>query len=528
MIRQLFQGRSAAAIAGFLLVLASPPYNLFFLAWIGLIPLFVSLERPRANGFGEGYIAGIVFNTGILYWLAFNSGAPIWVSFITMVAGVNVVALGWGCAAYIFHLMRRRLGTIAYLFLPFSWATWEGWLSYLNDIAFPWSLIALTQSSFDPILQVMEFTGIWGVSFWTVALNVAIYLLWRTNRIKVRLTAFVTIIVLVLIPLIALWNAHDYKIEDAPTIRVMAVQGNVPPQEKWAYGVEFSWLIYDSLTRMCIEDDIDLAIWPETALPTRVLRQVGFTYRLGLLSNDTEMSILTGASDYSRVGDDYRSLNGAFLVRPDEGIIDRYAKQWLVPFGERVPFQWLMPSLGKLNFGQAEFLPGLRLTLFEVEVEGAVARFPALICYESVFPDKARDAVRDGANLLTTISNDAWYGRSTQPYQIAALSRFRCIETRRAMARASNTGISLLVDPLGRELARTNLFEPGYLVADLPLLDVETFYVKYGNLFLIIITVIYGLALLVAASKRKLAIRPNLVFDMKRGFGIGYKWISSS
>jgi len=508
------------------MVAATPPYDLFFLSWVGLIPLFIALERPEKNGFKEGFTAGLVYNGGVLYWLAFNSGAPVWISAATMLAATLVLAVGWGTAASLFFQIRRRIGKIAYLFLPFSWVTWEGWLSYLNDLAFPWSLIALTQSSFDPILQVMEFTGVWGVSFWVVALNVTLFLLIRSFTFRGRLLYFGIVTGLILVPIIALVYAQKYKDVDAPTVKVLIAQGNVPPQDKWTHGVEFSWVAYDSLTRSGAEDGVDLTIWPETAIPTRILRQDAFILRLGSLANAMDLSILTGASDYCRVGDEYRPLNGAFLIRPDEGIVERYAKQWLVPFGERVPFQWLVPKLRSLNFGQAEFLPGLRLTLFEVPVAEGVARFPALICYESVSPDKSRDAVLDGANLLTTISNDAWYGRSSEPHQIAALSRFRCIETRRAMARASNTGISLFIDPLGREIVRTELYEPAWIVSDLPLIEAQTFYVRYGNLFLIITTFVFGAILLIAAFKKKLSVKSDLLFDVDRGFNIGQKWES--
>ncbi len=158
--------------------------------------------------------------------------------------------------------------------------------------------------------------------------------------------------------------------------------------------------------------------------------------------------------------------------------------------------------LGNLNFGQAEFLPGLRSTLFKVDADGRKIIFPALICFESIFPDLVRKFARRGANLLVTISNDAWYGRSSEPFQIAAISRFRCIETRRSMARATNTGISQLVDPLGRTVKRSELFSTTWIIAELPLLSQETFYVKHGDLFLAVVTLFYGLALLAAVIRK--------------------------
>jgi len=174
-----------------------------------------------------------------------------------------------------------------------------------------------------------------------------------------------------------------------------------------------------------------------------------------------------------------------------------------VPFGERVPFQFVTPALGKLNFGQAEFLPGLRQSVFEVESGGKSARFPVMICYESIFPWIARSAVNQGANLLVTISNDAWYGRSPEAEQIAALSRMRCIECRRSMIRTANTGISMLIDPLGREMKRTRQFEPAWIGGEVPLCDEMTFYVTYGEVFTGFAAAVFGIVLLFAASKRE-------------------------
>jgi apolipoprotein N-acyltransferase len=188
-------------------------------------------------------------------------------------------------------------------------------------------------------------------------------------------------------------------------------------------------------------------------------------------------------------------LNSAYLITPEKGIADRGAKRFLVPFGERVPFQAIIPALGNLNFGQAEFLPDLTQNIFEVSTKVSVCRFPVLICYESAFSGLARDAVLSGANFLVTISNDGWYGSSSEPHQIAALSRFRCIETRRSMARAANTGISLIADPLGRVISSSALETSASNSAAVPLVSDITFYVKHGNWFLILVTLIYGVCL---------------------------------
>lgn len=503
-MRYLFppKSRLLAALSGLLLAAACPPLDLFPLAWIGLVPLFYAIENPQGKGFGEGFIGGLVFNTGILYWLAFNNGTHWTVATLTMVAAVAILATGWGLAARLFFPIRRRFGFRAWLLVPFSWVAWEGWLSFLGELAFPWPLLALTQARFNALLQVMEFTGVFGVSFWVATLNTTLFILLLKRNKRDGIIGITALLILAAVPLFAHLHATGYDHLETDKAHVLLVQGSVPAHEKWVRGAEASWSRYDSLTRSGMIPEIDLIIWPETALPTHLMHQSAYANRLARLSDDTGAWIMTGASDYARMDDEYRPLNGAFLIGPGRGIVDRCGKRFLVPFGERVPFQAIVPQLGRLNFGQAEFLPGLLPSMFDVSNSRVSLRFPVMICYESIFPWISREAVQQGCNLLVTISNDAWYGRTSQPEQIGALSRFRCIETRRSMARVSNAGVSLAADHLGREIVRTRLFVPAVVSADLPLLDVETFYVKHGNLFLIIVTLIYGMMLLGAIRSK--------------------------
>ncbi len=485
-----------------LLVLATPPFDCFFLAWIGLAPFFIALRKPVKSGFSEGFTAGFVYNAGLLYWLAMNSGTVFIVAAISMLVAALILAFFWGLAAYLFCLLLKRIGDCAWFAAPFIWAAWEGWLSFAGETSFPWTNLTLTQTNFNAILQVMEFTGVWGVSFWVVYINIIIFsflfLSSKYNKINAIL-----LLIWILIPVLSVINAQKYKRIEAETAEIMIVQGNIDPAEKWLKGVGYSFAKYDSLTRSGAETNVDLIVFPETAIPDIIETKSYCISRLTMLAERFKADIVTGATTRRRVDDEIRALNGAYLVKPHLGLADIYAKIWLVPFGERVPFQWLIPQLGRLNLGQAEFLPGQRQSLFETEANGAALKYPALICYESAFPQQSRTAVKNGANFLTTISNDAWYGRSTEAYQISALSRFRCIETRRAMARASNTGISFIADPLGRIIESAGLFKDSYKSAEIPVMTKMTFYVKYGNWFLFLCTLIYGIALIYALLSGK-------------------------
>ena len=454
----------------------------------------MALEKPSGKGFSEGFVAGIVFNTGTVYWLALNTGTYFWIATATMLATVLILATGWGLAAILFRMIYDYNHKLAWFSIPFSWITFEGWVSHLGEIGFPWPLLALTQAEFDPALQIMEYTGVWGTSFWVVTLNLLLFLGWRSGGIKKRVIIF-AILISVSIPYIVLNRAYRYYDAELPVVSVSCVQGNIDPLDKWRSDPMLSWTNYDSLSRSASSEELDLLVWPETALPVNLPVMSYYTKLISDLSKELNCSIITGASARQKYNGITRPLNSAYLITPETGITQRGAKRFLVPFGERVPFQAIIPALGNLNFGQAEFLPDLYQNIFKVSTKVGECHFPVLICYESAFSGLARDAVLSGSNFLVTISNDGWYGSSSEPHQIAAISRFRCIETRRSMARAANTGISLIADPLGMVISSSALETSSRINAAVPLVSDITFYVKHGNWFLIITTFIYGVCL---------------------------------
>jgi len=310
------QSRLLPALGGLLLVAASPPYNLYILAWVGLVPLFMMLEKTRGTGFTEGLISGVVFNTGIVYWLAFNSGTYLGVAALTMVLAAAILALAWGTAAWLFIKLRRIIGFQAWFFVPVAWVTWEGWLTHLGELAFPWPLLALTQAGFNQLLQIMEFTGEAGVSFWVAAVNVVLFALLCAGRKPDRIFAAACIPILALIPVVANLHASKYMQQKRDVINVLAVQANVAAHEKWIKGAQFSWEIYDSLMHSAEPGSFKIAVWPETALPIHLMHQSLFANRLTALTDELDAWVVTGASDYHRLKDEYKPLNGAFLSGP--------------------------------------------------------------------------------------------------------------------------------------------------------------------------------------------------------------------
>jgi apolipoprotein N-acyltransferase len=201
-----------------------------------------------------------------------------------------------------------------------------------------------------------------------------------------------------------------------------------------------------------------------------------------------------GAAGGNPVEDRY--YNSAILLGPDGGVNGRYDKQHLVPFGEYIPFRKYLPFVGPLVESMGDFTPGSTQRPLACQTAG----IGVLICFESIFPDLSRKWTENGANMLVNITNDAWFGRSSAPWQHFSMAVFRAVETRRSLARAANTGVSGFIDPVGRISASLPLFETGYLTGDLPICSEQTFYVRYGYYFPVFC--IIGVILTVLSSLR--------------------------
>ena len=172
-------------------------------------------------------------------------------------------------------------------------------------------------------------------------------------------------------------------------------------------------------------------------------------------------------------------FNSGLLINSSGRLAGRYDKQHLVPFGEYVPMRSYLPFLEPLVVSVGDFTAG---SSYEPLSAGNV-KAGMLICFESIFPEIARREVKAGSNLLVNLTNDAWYGRSSAPYQSLAMSVFRAVETRRSLVRAANTGISGFVEPTGTIRTQSQLFKPAALTESMPLLEVQTFFTRGGHWF---------------------------------------------
>lgn len=499
--------------AGLLFALAYPPLDLLPLALVGLWPFLAFLDRdeglqPRAAFLG-GYLFGLAHFGALLYWIAGLTGFSQ-MAVPAYVASVLILALNGGLTGIVVALSRRR-GVPAAIAFPLAWTAVE-WARSFGDLGVTWAVAGDILASFPLLIQTAELGGVWLLTLWVTGLSASLYRLARplaaTRRQRV---AVVAIVLATVVPAYGALRLDDLegRLGDWPTLRVAAIQPNVPQEVKWDPAfVDETYRRLASLTLTAAESDPDLVVWPESAVPgylrydpkARAL-VTGLSRRIGtpIFTGTNDADTLPGKSGID--AGDYRVYNAAYLVSGDSILPGRYAKRRLVPVAERVPF---LPGLlsgffERLSDWTGQFAPGTEWTTWSVGGWG----FGVLICYESVFPSSSRSLVRNGADFLLNITNDAWFGPTAAPYQHASHLALRSVEHRVSFLRSANTGISGWVDPLGRYRERTGLYVPGVVVADLPMSGIQTPYTRWGPWVPVLSLVVLGILWLVAPTRRR-------------------------
>lgn len=439
------------AALGFLLsavlgILSFPPIGIWPLAYVVLIPFLASsCSLPPRRARRWAYLGGLVFFGGVLYWIGLNSGAPAYLSAASAVAVVLILATVWSVTAGAVSWAARRFGrataallfVVLYIFFEVFWGT--------GELGFPWAIWGLTQIGFLPAVQIAEIGDVYGVSLWVLSLNALIFLWWKSPGRRKHF-AVITALVLVVPLLYGVIRLATFTF--GRQIPVAAVQANTPVEEKWQMSAEDIAESYLKASAPLVGTGTKFVVWPETATPTPLRYRQWLRDQLQAFCDSSGMTLLTGATDYGQ--DSLRGMvpyNAAFLIRPGEKELLSSAKIHLVPFGERIPAQSVFPFLSHLHLGQAEWAPGKSVVVFPPDND--VPASGCLICFEVVFPDIAADMVKGGARILTTITNDGWYGNSSGPYQHLALARLRAVAERRSIVRSANTGVSALILPTG-------------------------------------------------------------------------------
>lgn len=477
--RALSPAQILGAAAGGLSIAASfLDFRLFPLAWIAFTPVLLVLRAGggRRETILLGLITGLATNIPAFHWLVYT--IAVFGGFPWLIAAFFYLCLSVYSAGQfvLFALAVRRTGPGPLCLAPA--AAWVA-LELLYPNLFPWRL-ANSQLRVIPLLQIGELTGPFGLSFVMVWFASGLSEALRSHRLGGLLTATCAAAA---VTGWGLWRlpAIDAMTAAAPALRVALVQGNLSIEEKGnAAFFEVNLARYQALSAQ-VEDRVDLLVWPETVSQEWVehgaLQLVGHQHPY---PQGRKPLLFGGLSYRYRPDGTPEKFNSAFLVDPVGRILGRYDKRILLPFGEYLPGASLIPALAALSPQTGDFTPGRIME--PLDLPGRV-RLGPLICYEDVPAEIARTMTRRGAQVLVTIFNDAWFGRSAAPYQHEALAAWRAVENRRFFLRAGNAGATGIVDPAGRVLTHTALFTEEALEGTVRPIDLETFYTRHGDVF---------------------------------------------
>ncbi len=476
------------------LVLSYPNFNLWFLTWVGFVPLFMAIEGRRPwQAFLISLSTGIIFGLGTVYWL-------IHVTLPGMICGVLYLALYVAVFALIVLPAVNRPSIVSLLVIPAAWVALE-WVRAHLFTGFGWALLAYSQSSNLPVIQIADMTGAYGVSFLVMLVNAAVFMTIREARRKNYYTYYMAVALFLVFLSLAYGVFRLKNIFAGDMLKVAVVQGNIPQYQKWDQDFRAEIMgRYAALTLEAAKEKPDLIIWPETAVPGFLDAERDLFDKVTGLAKSTGAPLLVGAPALAR-GEKDAYFNSAILFGEDGRVIDRYDKLHLVPFGEYIPLKIVFGFVQKIApIAIGDFSAGKKWTVFkffiERESKGKEAtwrllkkvRFSSLICFEDIFPELARGFVSRDALFLVNMTNDAWFGNTNAAHQHAQASVFRAVENRVNVIRAANTGVSCFIDQKGivtEKVARDgkDTFLDGFAVHDIVLTKTRTIYTVYGDLF---------------------------------------------
>ena len=494
-----------SACSGVLLTLTFPECNLEVLAWLAWIPLFYSMEEcsPQRAAL-LGFLTGMVFYNSGLSWInntLMNYGGLHWIlSFGTL--GLLSTYLSFYIALFC-YLLRRVCSNNRihfFLFAPVLWVSLEYLRSTHSKYGFSWLGLGYSQFQNLPVIQPAEWAGVYGVSWIILFFNSGIYLSWKcwreqnNNELELK-TGWRILSVTLFIS--ALWLVYGSQrlahFSKSPNeeIRIGLVQGNVEQFMKW--NPVYQNLVinkYRNLTLKAAVEKPDLIIWPETATPFYFEESSTETELIRNLARKIQTPLLFGSPYRKKINDDKIYFNSAYLLSESGETISRYDKIHLVPFGEFVPFRKILFFIEKLVVMIGDFGRGTKATIMET----AGNKAGVSICYEIIFPDLIRQAVKNGANFLVNITNDAWFGKSAASYQHMSMGALRAVENRVPIVRAANTGISGTIEATGKLKDKTELFVEGFRITQIsPKTSNTTFYSLNGDVFSWLCLLVTGL-----------------------------------
>jgi apolipoprotein N-acyltransferase len=520
----------AAIATGLLGAACFAPFNQSWLCWVALTPLIVAIwfsgedsKRRWLRNLLLGYLAGIVFFTATFSWLGalgdlYQSFFLHGLSFLLSIyLGMHFAFWAW----FVGFLKPKTFTTswrnlLVAFFAAAAWATHEwvrGWLFS----GFGWNGLGVALHAQFPLIQIAEFTGVVGISFAIAFANVIavttplrLFLEAKTHQMRPHFDLTLTMVGIV--GLLA-FGLHRIQLPSpAKPIRVAAVEANVPQLQK--FDPQFTGEVFERFRRLSeialkANSPPDLMVWPESSMPDPVRDQNTESYRFVTdFAATTKTDLMLGTLDADE-GHDY---NAALLITNSGAQMQIYRKIHLVPFGEYIPLRHSFPLFAAIasTWVPGDFARGTEHTVFNLADPDV--RVAPLICFEDTVGDLVRHFVTNGANLLVDVTNDGWFLHSSGSRQHLANAIFRCVENRRPMIRAANTGVTCFVNEFGRVTQTLqddtgNTFNEGVLTGEIQIPQDQqiTFYARHGEWFAESCAVATAIAIIFIFVRRRVA-----------------------
>lgn len=503
-----------------LFAFAYPPMPLGPAALLLLAPWFIVLNKySRGQALFATFWSGMLYNSINYYWI-YNvmhvETAPSGLILFGLFLLIAFFSAYNTLAGFVYTLAKdspAKLRPVLLALYPVFYAGLEMTRTY-GDFAFPWSHLGYVFGNHLELLQMLSYIGIFGYTILVVGSNQAVAHLFCNAKNMKRALPILALPAVIFIALliqgsITLSRAeaqpfHGADSEENPTIAL--IQPSIQQGAKWSKE-RFDAIVKKTVGMVndSVKDGADLIVLAETAIPDHIRRQPRVIDLLQETANEKNASILTGALDYRRNPPKsirkFDIYNASFLFTPNtKAFPKRYIKKHLVPFSERIPFDEVFPILNYVDLGEGDFVAGKETPVYQP------FSWTPYICYDAIFGDLVREAMREGSRLMVNITNDGWFGRSTAPYQHLNLIRYRVIENGMPMARLANSGVSAFVDQYGHFDGNTEIFTDRVIQRKMPLKTRDTLYSHIGDVVekgLLLFFALYLLTTLFAGLFRK-------------------------
>lgn len=499
-----------AILAGAVFVVITPPRPLFALQWVAWVPLLLVLDgKSPKRDFLLGWVMGIAANLVLCSWLATTAsefgGLPFVVGLLLLLLFVLYSAIPYGLLALAVPRVRRWAGPWHILAVPAVWVAIE----LVFPLLFPWYQ-GSHQFRWLGLLQLASVTGVYGISYLVLAVNLAVAALARAAMGRDRWPVVPAAVVGAVFVAVVVWGALrvdrlDRALAEAPSVRMGLVQSNLGVEERHDLGNPVVLQHHLNQTDEAIHRGATLVLWGEGASP--YTRGTKWAQIEGFVA-DRDVDLIIGGVRRETLDGVKHKYNSALALTPESAAAGQrqvYDKLVLIPFGEYMPFSGVFPGLAHIAENLHALTPGEGPSTLRFDGPDGELGIAPLICYEGCKASVARRQAGPDTDVLINLSHDAWFGDTIFPHQFLMVVVPRATEHGVSVVRVANTGVSAVIDATGRVRTRSALFEQTVLVEDVPVRRFATVYSRIGNLFA---------WLCVAAS---LAIAGTTVFVHRRG-----------